>query len=46
MIQVRYKALLKCVQVVKIGYVPKLDQISGKLLNIKTVFIFNNLREI
>jgi len=45
MIQVRYKSLLKRLQVVKIGCVLKLNQISRKLLNIKykkykkTVFI-------
>jgi len=38
MIQVRYKPLLKRLQVDKIGYVPKLNQITRKLLNIKTVF--------
>jgi len=38
MVQVRYKYLLKRLQVVKIGYTPKLDQISPKFLNIKTVF--------
>jgi len=32
-------SLLKRSQVVKIGHIPKLDQISCMLLNIKTVFI-------
>jgi len=36
-IQVRYKSLLKPLQMAKIGYIPKLDQISRKLLNIKYI---------
>jgi len=43
MIQVRYKSLLKCLQLVKISYVPKLDEISCKLLNIKTFFLYRHI---
>ena len=46
MIQVRYKPLLKRLQVDKIGYVPKLNQITRKLLNIKTVFLYKHIENV
>jgi len=39
MIKVRYKPLLKRLQVDKIGYVPKLNQITHQLLHIKNSFL-------
>ena len=37
------KISIKRLQVVKIGYIPKLDQISRNLLNIKTVFLYRHI---
>jgi hypothetical protein len=38
-----HQILFKSLQVVKIGYIPKLDQISRKVLNIKNRFLYRHI---
>jgi len=46
MTQMRYKPLLKHLQVDKIGYIPNLHQITPKLLNAKNSFLYKHIENV